>query len=483
MIYFIYLAFIGWAFYAAFLIYKVYKEKEVNLYIYSSIPNVFTTIGVLGTFLGIYLGLQDFDTNNINKSIPTLLEGLKSAFTTSIIGITLSILFGRVSEYFIGLSESKSKIISDEALVLNNVNNTLERLLESNNENFEILINSIISDKNNSLSTELKCIKEELSENNNYNKTHVQYLESLDKSHKEQGLELRKAMGLIGGNPKNSVIGELQKLNVSFEEKLKVLLTNMKTDKKDLHHKFDGFAKILAENNTEALVDVMKKSTEEFNKQMSKLINKLVQENFKELNNSVKQLNTWQIENKNMVSDLTNKHKETVEKFNISSKAIEKITKDTSEIIHFSKELIDEKGKLQQIINAIKNVIVDDKRFENSTKNLLNAIDKIDKNIDSFDKTTHKLNDWIKGERSIKQNINALLIKLDEVSNIKSYNGEFWNQTKKQLNEGTSVIASNTKQLSNNLNDINREFQTQLGEILESLDLLIKRLIQEAKNN
>lgn len=483
MIYIIYLVFVYWAIYSVFLIYKVYKDKEVNLYIYSSIPNVFTTIGVLGTFIGIYLGLQDFDTRNIDDSIPTLLDGLKSAFTTSIIGITLSILFGRISEFYLGLNENKSKIISDETLVLNNVYRTLEHLVESNNNNFNLLTKSIRKNNEGSVTSELVRINNTLLEIQSLDKSQITSLIQIRDSHKSTNAELRKVSGYMGGNPENSVIGQVKKLKSSFEENLNILIDNMRTDKNDLHKKFDEFAEILSKNNTEALVDVMKKSTEEFNKQMSKLINKLVQENFKELNNSVKQLNTWQVENKNMVSDLTLKHKETVEQFNISSKAIEKITQDTSKIIELSKQLVDEKSKLQQIINAIKEVLVDDKRFENSTKNLLNSIEKIEKNIDSFDKTTHKLNDWIKGERNIKQNITALLVKLDEVSNIKSYNGEFWNQTKKQLNEGTSIIASNTKQLSSNLNDINREFQTQLGEILESLDLLIKRLIQEAKNN
>jgi ABC-type transporter Mla subunit MlaD len=46
---------------------------------------------VLGTFIGIFIGLWDFDTGNIEASVPTLLEGLKLAFITSIVGIGLSI--------------------------------------------------------------------------------------------------------------------------------------------------------------------------------------------------------------------------------------------------------------------------------------------------------------------------------------------------------------------------------------------------------
>ena len=113
----------------------------------------------------------------------------------------------------------------------------------------------------------------------------------------------------------------------------------------------------------------------------------------------------------------------------------------------------------------------------------MGAIGKVEKNIDAFDKTTHRLNDWVEKEHSVKDSINALLIKLDEISNIKSYNGQFWDETKKQLNEGTQLITNNTEMLSSSLDGINQEFQNQLGEILGSLDELIQRLIIKAKDN
>ena len=36
-------------------------------------PAAVISIGIFGTFLGIYLGLRNFDTANINDSIPSLL--------------------------------------------------------------------------------------------------------------------------------------------------------------------------------------------------------------------------------------------------------------------------------------------------------------------------------------------------------------------------------------------------------------------------
>ena len=56
-------------------------------------PNGLATLGVLGTFTGILIGLLNFDVTRIDDSVPELLAGLKIAFTTSIVGIAASILF------------------------------------------------------------------------------------------------------------------------------------------------------------------------------------------------------------------------------------------------------------------------------------------------------------------------------------------------------------------------------------------------------
>ena len=56
------------------------------------LPTILYSLGILGTFMGIAIGLYSFDVNNIDKSVPTLLEGLKLAFVSSIAGIIFTII-------------------------------------------------------------------------------------------------------------------------------------------------------------------------------------------------------------------------------------------------------------------------------------------------------------------------------------------------------------------------------------------------------
>jgi hypothetical protein len=79
-------------------------------------PNSLATIGILGTFTGILIGLIDFDVTRIDDSVPGLLAGLKIAFTTSIAGIAAAIAFRLVASLMPGPEEdgATAEAILDE---------------------------------------------------------------------------------------------------------------------------------------------------------------------------------------------------------------------------------------------------------------------------------------------------------------------------------------------------------------------------------
>lgn len=50
-------------------------------------PEILTTAGIMGCFLGIALALLDFDPSNVQRSVPLLLQGVKTAFWSSLAGV------------------------------------------------------------------------------------------------------------------------------------------------------------------------------------------------------------------------------------------------------------------------------------------------------------------------------------------------------------------------------------------------------------
>ncbi|MDO4632357.1 MAG: MotA/TolQ/ExbB proton channel family protein [Eubacteriales bacterium] len=60
------------------------------------IPDIFTSLGILGTFIGLVVGLKDFEPSNyeaMTTSVSALVDGIKVAFLTSIYGLSLSLVF------------------------------------------------------------------------------------------------------------------------------------------------------------------------------------------------------------------------------------------------------------------------------------------------------------------------------------------------------------------------------------------------------
>jgi len=64
------------------------------------------SVGVLGTFVGIFIGLQGFDPEDIINSVNKILSGLKTAFFTSIVGMSVALILS-IIQTLKGDSESK----------------------------------------------------------------------------------------------------------------------------------------------------------------------------------------------------------------------------------------------------------------------------------------------------------------------------------------------------------------------------------------
>ena len=75
-------------------------EYEINNYTHrrlvEMIPDILTSLGILGTFVGLVLGLRGFNPNSyeaMSTSVEGLIDGIKVAFVTSIYGLSLSLAF------------------------------------------------------------------------------------------------------------------------------------------------------------------------------------------------------------------------------------------------------------------------------------------------------------------------------------------------------------------------------------------------------
>ena len=112
--------------------------------------------GITGTFFGIFIGLLQFDTNNIEGSVPLLLDGLKTAFLTSLAGLAANLLVKTFPKiYFIKDAEETDDVGEEIIKVLKLMEVESKYLSSSMYE----LSKSISSDKDTSLVTQLQKIR------------------------------------------------------------------------------------------------------------------------------------------------------------------------------------------------------------------------------------------------------------------------------------------------------------------------------------
>lgn len=127
-----------------FSIQNIARNSKINLRFVDAASGTLVGLGLLGTFLGLTLGIRDFDTSNvqnIQSSIQSLLGGMATAFLTSLFGMGFSIIYMLVDKWLrnillgsqIALSNRLDRefYIDDQQLLLNLLQPQLSYVNES----------------------------------------------------------------------------------------------------------------------------------------------------------------------------------------------------------------------------------------------------------------------------------------------------------------------------------------------------------------
>lgn len=501
-----------------FILVLKYKNSEklvANRRIVEYFPTFISTLGVLGTFWGITKGLLAFDTTDLDKSIPGLLDGLKTAFFTSLAGMIGSMI---LSAFINRKQDERDGGVSDINQAAGEITKSIKAMSEANTETIRSIQKQLadqeadrkafyrtvgdvmrnMSDTQKAITSSIDSLiilqrsqESTLSGIKDVNSTMLVSLNQLEKISNKQTSsidsvvkntsdvceythhlgEILDVVSSISGieDDINEKVGKLKEI---IHGEVLEIEDNMAKTNALLESKFNEFTELLKKSNTEALVEVMKKVTEEFQKQMNSLINKLIQENFEQLNNSVEKLNQWQQENKDMISSLTLQYKEMSENFEATSTSLTRVKDDTT-------ALVSEGGKLYQLVDALNQVIIKDERFINITKELHETASLSKNNMESFNDSTQKLNEWIRKQRNFVDSVQTLIVKLEELNKIRDYGEQFWKGTKEKMEEGVNIIAKGSQTLNTQLTSLDRQFYGRLSATLAELDNCITKMVEQ----
>ena len=392
----------------AYILYFFLKEKQYSKE--SVLGNIASTIGVLGTFVGISIGLWKFNPNDITSSVPLLLSGMKIAFATSIIGMAASIFMK-----YIALKNEDEENIDDIMELFNtmiaesrNVNNTL---IENQKQTENVLnkVSEIWASHQENLTVELK------SEILNLNNNTISKQEELIGEFKKLG----EYFTLL-----NSGVNNLLTWQENYKETIENTTKELETVIQTIHNADESIESIsknssLIKENNENLSEVLK----EINKTQNVIIesNKSIIEISNTAKESIPQINEH-------FTNIDNRTKESTaylqtlisENLNNIKSYLEKITEDvlskTTQSIYennrqFKYEISEHISQCKMLIYSLKDLIPDinehllstQKRFN---KTLIHFNEEVQ---NSFKENTYEINKQVQLLKENTANINNTL--------------------------------------------------------------------------
>ena len=392
----------------AYILYFFLKEKQYSKE--SVLGNIASTIGVLGTFVGISIGLWKFNPNDITSSVPLLLSGMKIAFATSIIGMAASIFMK-----YIALKNEDEENIDDIMELFNtmiaesrNVNNTL---IENQKQTENVLnkVSEIWASHQENLTVELK------SEILNLNNNTISKQEELIGEFKKLG----ECFTLL-----NSGVNNLLTWQENYKETIENTTKELETVIQTIHNADESIESIsknssLIKENNEKLSEVLK----EINKTQNVIIesNKSIIEISNTAKESIPQINEH-------FTNIDNRTKESTaylqtlisENLNNIKSYLEKITEDvlskTTQSIYennrqFKYEISEHISQCKMLIYSLKDLIPDinehllstQKRFN---KTLIHFNEEVQ---NSFKENTYEINKQVQLLKENTANINNTL--------------------------------------------------------------------------
>jgi len=436
----------GWGVFTIMYINRAKNEySSVNPIIFDHIPAVFTTLGVFGTFLGIAFGLMDFNVEDIDASIPSLLDGLFVAFWSSIIGIAFSL----ISQVFV--QRIQNSVVTEDGELI-----TEDQLLRSIASSLEEIRKAISSDADGSITTHLVKMRTSINDNLTPLNTNIQ-----------------KLTQSVGGEGDTSLLTQIQNLRLENKENQSAMVSNqleqlayMKSNTEFVEKKFDEFTELLKQSNTDALVEVIEKVIGGFNEKLNDLIERLVKENFEELNKSVENLNKWQQDNKEQVEALLTQYKSLTDQLTLSADSIESVSKSTETLVGGDSKLV----KLIDELNTIT------KDGDNA---LIKAIGQLEDTSSDYKEVSEELKSWFEKHTEFSDKIETLVEKLDEIEQLRNKSEGFFNDVRTEFEEAATILKQSNSNVKEQVDDMRVAFNDGMDKSFTALDSILRNMVLE----
>lgn len=446
-------------------------------------PTIWTSLGILGTFVSILVSLYMFvkDTSN---NINLLIYNIAPAFTTSIIGIIGSIITSLNNKRHLAIVEKK------ETKTLVHLN---EQIAPNNDYSPEIILLEILKD-----------IKDGRKQSKKENDDLILKLESINKSSNDTKDELKKSLEGEANTTREALSGALKEQKEDFEKNVEAL--------KNAFERTLGEQNQILENKLNALDTTLGTKIEAYNTTSQNLITQLINITTDKLADESKKRNEDLQKYINQTSGM-------IEEFiNGQSILYESINNDLGTIVADIRKLFEEDIRLsiekfaeeqhlisKQTIEEWNTMLVADtnKSFDRHAEEMRNhlsdfkekvrstyqlfekALNNIsiivaDKLKELYDQQTGLVGDTIENNRG--QLSNALSENLTSINTILEANRNSIKSIADEIKTDNSsikdILTASQRKLQDNIVDIHAKAESEISEIQRKI-IAIEESLQE----
>ena len=377
-------------------------------------PSLLATIGVIGTFFGIFIGLQDFDVNNIDSSVPTLLNGLKTAFVTSLLGMSLSV----VLRFITALTPQNTTSTQSAVDVLNDITRRMSEMQADSSKHHEAMMHEMV--------------------------------ESIAK-------------------PIFSEISQLRRDTRTSNEILKEFLEQSKAQHKEHMEEFRSFANHMVENTHQELIKALETVIKDFNQQLTTQFG----ENFKQLNVAVGRMIEWQENYKTHVESMEEQAKRSMDAIESCEQSIKEIQNSAQTIPNAIQPL---SSTLNNIETALSQLTDELSAYADMKDKAVSAFPIINENLDNLtNKLTDYVDRTVKNnDLSIEKQQNSLNTLTDSLEKGINETKQMLHKEVQDLDKSLNDELSRAlKMMSDNLGSMSKKFVDDYDPLTRQLAGLI----------
>ena len=447
------IAVIGFIFVVA--IFGVGKKQGFLAQFASIAPNTLTSLGIFFTFVGILISLSNFDVSDINDSIPRLLDGLKLAFLSSVVGLGSSVTFR-----FIQAGSSRNESAGDIGA------SDLHDQLKNLNTNTLAVRDALVGDGEASLSTQFGKLRNDFRDfadkmKEDGTEALVKALEEVIKDFNE------KISEQFGENFKqlNEAVGALLKWQEEYKAQVEVLTQAFKETQTGIQNVEESTAKIpshmeaveTAFNATETRVEQLYEGVGSLNEMRESAKNAVP-----ELKESIETMTTGMKESvESQIGALNSQLEDIREMQSKSSGEIERLTKKLGDVVQSSLDESEKKFAIQ--MEKFEGVLTS---LNFGADNLMDATKKVGKEIEGM------VADFRREQQQTSQDIQK------EINKSVADNVQAMNENLKKLDEGMQEqLQRSIDKMGNNLTAITEQFVKtyqeggrKITELIRSID-------------